>query len=220
MVNIGKFATNVVKDAPAPHTAEELDRTIRLVVGCFNNRWMRFDTLEIAKQVMPINQHHLIFVDPNDLQSKYGVKKTIALGRRFAAATLLELWAKILLNSFDPQAKYDDIVAMESQRRSAKSGKVKRYKRKLAYTFHFNSKEQNHINAYVRLTPQAAALVDLIDEWVTTRSAPYFTEAELEGLLNLRAGELHTRQDPWRIFQYYRGRLITSGFLRYAKEVR
>ena len=30
-------------------------------------------------------------------------------------------------------------------------------------------------------------------------------------------GELKTKQDPWRIFQYYRAKMISSGYLKMAK---
>jgi hypothetical protein len=218
MANIGKFAPAVLKNSPAPTTPDEVDLVVsRNVIGCYNDNWLRFDNMEIAKQVMPISQHHRIFVDSIDLQRKLGVRRTMELGRKFAVKSLQELWSKLLLNAYDPQLKYDDIVQLETKRRSARAPKVKRYKRKLAYTFHFDDKSQNHINVYARLTPQACALVDLIAEWVTTRDTKAFTEAELEGLLTLRKDVLRTRQDPWRIFQYYRGKLIGAGFLRYAK---
>jgi hypothetical protein len=40
------------------------------------------------------------------------------------------------------------------------------------------------------------------------------TEAELEAEIIQRTSELKTRQDPWRIFQYYRPRLIANKLIR------
>lgn len=43
---------------------------------------------------------------------------------------------------------------------------------------------------------------------------PKLTEAELKQAITDRASELHTRQDPWRIFQYYRSGLIAAKILK------
>jgi hypothetical protein len=43
---------------------------------------------------------------------------------------------------------------------------------------------------------------------------PRLTEAELQAAVANRASELKTRQDPWRIFQYYRANLISAKILR------
>lgn len=44
---------------------------------------------------------------------------------------------------------------------------------------------------------------------------PSITEEELRQIIINRAGELHTRQDPWRIFQYYRPALIAALLLKH-----
>lgn len=43
---------------------------------------------------------------------------------------------------------------------------------------------------------------------------PKLTEEELRKVITDHANELHTRQDPWRIFQYYRAELINNRILR------
>lgn len=40
------------------------------------------------------------------------------------------------------------------------------------------------------------------------------TEGDLRELIIKNADKLNTRQDPWRIFQYYRAKLNTAGFFR------
>lgn len=40
-------------------------------------------------------------------------------------------------------------------------------------------------------------------------------ESELREIITRRAEELHTRQDPWRIFQYYRPVLMREGLLKH-----
>lgn len=45
---------------------------------------------------------------------------------------------------------------------------------------------------------------------------PHVTEEQLKQLVITRQAELRTRQDPWRIFQYYRPKLISLLLIRYA----
>ena len=64
-----------------------------------------------------------------------------------------------------------------------------------------------------RLAAQAVALVDHMldwapDQWIPEEQVRHFV---LEAALN---GALNTKQDPWRIFQYYRAQLISKGFCR------
>lgn len=43
---------------------------------------------------------------------------------------------------------------------------------------------------------------------------PSISEEEFRQVVTARAGELHTKQDPWRIFQYYRPQLMQAGIIR------
>jgi hypothetical protein len=44
---------------------------------------------------------------------------------------------------------------------------------------------------------------------------PSITEEDLRRHVETRAAEIKTKQDPWRIFQYYRPNLIKGGMLRH-----
>ncbi len=60
-------------------------------------------------------------------------------------------------------------------------------------------------------TPQAKACLKLLREIVATQGdAGYVTEEVLKQYVIEKASELKTRQDPWRIFQYYRPQLISE----------
>lgn len=65
-------------------------------------------------------------------------------------------------------------------------------------------------------TPQANACYRLFLEVLTSDKATtagedrYVNEATLRQYIIDHATELHTKQDPWRIFQYYRPNLITD----------
>ncbi len=51
-------------------------------------------------------------------------------------------------------------------------------------------------------------LNNITDKALISQYVPAITEEALRATIEVRAGELHTRQDPWRIFQYYRPQLI------------
>lgn len=78
-------------------------------------------------------------------------------------------------------------------------------------------------------TPQAITSYRILSDAIAAKTAldtkdmpddvkkeykPHVTEEELKKLVINRAGELKTKQDPWRIFQYYRPTLIKLGLIR------
>lgn len=65
--------------------------------------------------------------------------------------------------------------------------------------------------------PQAMACLRIIKDNVAPDGEGVVgsvSEESLKSLVNVRREELKTRQDPWRIFQYYRPQLIAAGILR------
>ena len=60
-----------------------------------------------------------------------------------------------------------------------------------------------------KLPPQAKTIV----AWIQGEEGKV-TEAKLREIASERAAELKTKQDPWRIFAYYRPRMIEEGILR------
>jgi hypothetical protein len=61
-------------------------------------------------------------------------------------------------------------------------------------------------------TPQAKTCLAFLRDSVKNGQ---ITEADLKRVVETRAAELKTRQDPWRIFQYYRPTLIKGGYLKH-----
>jgi hypothetical protein len=63
-------------------------------------------------------------------------------------------------------------------------------------------------------TPQAMACLKIVEESVdaTTKT---ITEENLKAIVYTRSAELRTKQDAWRIFQYYRPQLIAGKFLKH-----
>jgi len=67
-------------------------------------------------------------------------------------------------------------------------------------------------------TPQAKACLKLLKDCLAKNIIPdtedqFVTEEVLKQYVIDNAGELHTKQDPWRIFQYYRPNLISEGII-------
>ena len=58
--------------------------------------------------------------------------------------------------------------------------------------------------------PQAKACLQIMQEFGT----PFIPEDDLKKAIAEKADRLHTRQDPWRIFQYYRAQLIERLWIR------
>ena len=189
------------------------------VVGLYDGRWLRFDTLDTAKKVMPLDQHHLIFTDYADLQARFpgSTQELWALGRRFGSKNGEELWASLQLQAYDPQSRYQEMIDTQKQTGKRILARVKRYRKKLDYLLVFDSKEDAHVQRYSRLPPQACAILDILDGAAYDRPGRVFGEEEIFTLMETNHEALHTRQNPRRIWQYYKGTLISYGFLRFSK---
>ncbi len=65
--------------------------------------------------------------------------------------------------------------------------------------------------------PQAMACLRILKDTITPGGEGIVgecTEDDLKAKILERQAELHTKQDPWRIFQYYRPRMIEAGIVR------
>lgn len=65
----------------------------------------------------------------------------------------------------------------------------------------------------VRLPPQAIVLVGAL----LSADVDTWTEPELQEIVQNCSEDLKTKQEPWKIFQYYRTALIDAGFLSMKK---
>jgi hypothetical protein len=64
-------------------------------------------------------------------------------------------------------------------------------------------------------TPQAKVCFAIVYD-ATEKGTKHITEEELRKHVYARGGELKTRQDEWRIFQYYRPMLVQKGVLKHS----
>jgi hypothetical protein len=97
-----------------------------------------------------------------------------------------------------------DTSKLLDKKQSSKVGRPLASKK--VYTFLSGYSEDN----FKRLPKQAKAIIKAIDPDVK------IPEAELKGHIMTLAKDnvLTTKQDPWRIFQYYRAAMINSSMLR------
>lgn len=70
------------------------------------------------------------------------------------------------------------------------------------------------IELYDRLPPQAKVVLDILNE----ESVEKFSEAGISHLLAKKSERLRTKQDPAKIFAFYRKRLIDEGHLELVEE--
>lgn len=73
---------------------------------------------------------------------------------------------------------------------------------------------EGHESKMADLTPQARTCAILLAHCIAAGDGPSVYEETFKQFLAENAGELNTRQDPWRIFQYYRANMISEGIIR------
>lgn len=199
-----------------PNREDHPDVKIRDVLAqAPNGEWLRFDTLLEAKILLLPNYHKSIFHSFEDFELRVSPGAKIQLSERFGSQSLRYLWDQLQATCRNPYRKHEAMAATDEGYR----GLAKRVRRPriLKYRFNMNAKDQRNVDAFYRLPPQAQSLVQLIEEYVKSFTEPVVLETELKTYIEKNAEKLATKQDPWRIFQYYRGRLIASGFLRFTR---
>jgi hypothetical protein len=180
-----------------------------------NGEWLKFDTLFEAKILLMPEHQKNIFRNLEDFQKRVSSHAMSELMGRFETQSASTIWEKLLIAAKNPYRKNQAVLEADTLYKQL--GKRVRRPRVLKYQFNLNAKDQRTVDAYYRLPPQAQAVVDLIEAYVHNFNKPVVLETELKEYFEKNGEKLQTKQDPWRIFQYYRGRLIANGFLRFAR---
>lgn len=66
-------------------------------------------------------------------------------------------------------------------------------------------------------TRQAKKIYEFFVDEILKTGSPHVTEGRMKDIVNDRAEELRTKQDPWRIFCYYRPELVDCQLVRLEK---
>lgn len=180
-----------------------------------NGEWVRLDTLLEAKTLLLPQYHDRIFRSFEDFDKRLAAGARSELIGRFETQSIRAIWDKLQSTCRNPYRKNQALL--EENTLYKQLGRRVRRPRILKYRFNLDAKNQKNVDAYYALPPQAQSLVDLIEEYVHPMTEPTVLETELRDYIIKHAEKLQTKQDPWRIFQYYRGRLIANGFLRFAR---
>ena len=191
-------------------------KTRDVIVHAPNGEWLKFDTLLDAKVIMLPEHHVRIFTGLEDFENRATSYQKQDLIQAFETQSIPEIWNRLQLHARNPMRKQEAMAAADASAKG--NGKRVRRPRVLKYRFNLDARNsQTAVDTYYRLPPQARAIIDLIEELVKPLNEPVIMELELKQFIEKNREKLDTRQDPWRIFQYYRGRLIASGFLRFTR---
>jgi hypothetical protein len=132
--------------------------------------------------------------------------------KRVAIESLAYQVAKMAI--FDPSAPKPEPVAKGVKPAKAADGE-KKYARKTPDTFELLQPAE--LDKVMRgLAPQARELVLIMTDLAKEKGATSFSGTDLNEKLKIPevGARLRTKQDPLRILQYYKGKLISVGLIR------
>lgn len=205
----------------APVREEHRDIIVRNVLCCVEGKWSRFENLLKAKTILLPEHHYMIYINPEQLERKCPTKHYLKVMDQFGLTTIQEIWEHLWNTSINPYATVDHHREVDA------NGNFKpvktRKRRELNYKISFDDSNDTVMQRYFSLCPQARSIVTIIDDEAKRilkgdpDKAVVFSENELKDLLEIHRDKLQTKQSSWRIFQYYRGKLIQLSFLRYAR---
>ena len=197
------------EESPAAATA--------FVVAKINDKWVRFkdkDSVPCGVDlVTEVIAAEMTVDDIGDLYSKIaGVSPKKFKNKKVAIESLAYQVAKMAV--FDPNAPKPEPAAKGTKPAKAADGE-KKYARKTPDTFELLQPAE--LDKVMRgLAPQARELVLIMTDLAKEKGATSFSGTDLNEKLKIPevGARLRTKQDPLRILQYYRGKLIGVGLVR------
>ena len=201
----------------APAKEESPAAATAFVVAKINDKWVRFkdkDSVPCGVDlVTEVIAAEMTVDDIGDLYSKIaGVSPKKFKNKKVAIESLAYQVAKMAV--FDPNAPKPEPVAKGAKPAKAADGE-KKYARKTPDTFELLQPEK--LDEVMRgLAPQARELVLIMTDLAKEKGATSFSGTDLNEKLRIPevGARLRTKQDPLRILQYYRGKLIGVGLIR------
>ena len=187
------------------------------VVAKTNDRWVRFkdkDSVPCGVDlVTEVIAAEMTVDDIGDLYSKIaGVSPKKFKNKKVAIESLAYQVAKMAI--FDPNAPKPEPAAKGAKPAKAADGE-KKYARKTPDTFELLQPAE--LDKVMRgLAPQARELVLIMTDLAKEKGATSFSGTDLNEKLKIPevGARLRTKQDPLRILQYYKGKLISVGLVR------
>lgn len=189
------------------------------VIGLVGGRFLRFSEESVVPEgTNPITTESLGKMSDEELGQLYGQvagTNTKLFRSRTVAIESIEYQIK-KLPLFDPSAPVRQAVLVNKGQNSPQPREPReKYARKSGEVFELLSPPD--IDSVMRsLAPQARELILIMTEIVEEKGTNKFLGSDLNAKLNGAgiADRLKTRQDPGRILQYYKGKLIGAGLIR------
>lgn len=220
LVKSGTDEAEIIKQRQALREALKLDHPDMMIRGVVakaaNGRWMTFDTLLQAKVILSPEYHLSIFQNKEDFDVRCPQSDKAALCAKFDCKDD-QLFHFLRETAYNPYRAHGYEIERELNIDGRVHNGVKRVKRNIVYKFAVPVKTDIMKRSIVKLPPQAQIIVQIIEMACTLRSAPEFKEDELKEFVVKNGFMLNTKQDPWRIFQYYRSNLINISFMRLSR---
>ena len=187
------------------------------VVAKINDRWVRFkdkDSVPCGVDlVTEVIAAEMTVDDIGDLYSKIaGVSPKKFKNKKVAIESLA--YQVVKMPVFDPNAPKPEPAAKGAKPAKAADGE-KKYARKTPDTFELLQPAE--LDKVMRgLAPQARELVLIMTDLAKEKGATSFSGTDLNEKLKIPevGARLRTKQDPLRILQYYKGKLISVVLVR------
>jgi hypothetical protein len=183
----------------------------------------RFPNIHIAKAMLVKQEHNNIFASADDIYNKLTHEGILAFLRKYhpnevipihARADALEA-ARLLWSTVYEQAdhlfKEDKRGKLQVEHRKD-PGEEDQFILRTYWCLYTPGKDPQQDASFLRLTPQARQCLTLILDLV--KPGEIISEEKLFKAFTLDKKHIHTKQDKWRIFKYYRSQLVTKNFIR------
>jgi hypothetical protein len=169
------------------------------------NGWAEFNDALPAREIVDLAKDMGIV-----LKFKKGSKEDLSM----------EVWEELCLLADDRREapvtvgkRTSDGVAVKKRGRKPQNLGKRKYR--IILPEELIGKEKKELTNWCPCTTRQAIKVweFFVDEYLSTGSL-FVTESRMQDIVNDRQAELQTRQDPWRIFQYYRPELIQCQLIK------
>lgn len=194
-----------------------------------SNRHVRYDDGTWPAALLPDNLWGEVILSHSELAQRYTTAElcklmTRCVGKPYHSKEAKEkiaarLWPQLLATAIQGSAsapierKYGIKV---------ENGHVQRY----GVVYDVSGVHSRHVDekgnfhegeAPRKVSPQAAVIISELKLLARSLDRDELTEPEVQAHINTLAAKLKTKQDPWRVFQFYRAALIGHGFFTMEK---
>ena len=198
--------------------AAPVAKVVMFVIAKVGEKYVRFaDLASVPEGAEPITQDTAAEMTKDAIGEVYstiaGVPSKKFKDKKIGLESLAYQVAKMRI--FDPSAPAPAAKAEKPAKVAKVAGEKVPRAAKTPSTLEL-AQPENLEEALRGLAPQARELITIMADLAKSKGAPSFSSAELDEYIKRPevAARLRTKQDPLRILQYYRGKLISAGFVR------